>query len=85
VPATSRLLHLSGGEVPVYQRSSLGDDTIVGPCLIEEPITVSVLDAGAALEVRAGHLVIELAPDATDGTTPDATDGTTQVMEEAAC
>ena len=65
VPAGSeRDVWFAGGKsrVPVYDRAKLrAGDTLMGPALIEEAASVTVLEAGHRLTVHAhGHMLIEI-------------------------
>ncbi|MFA9272239.1 MAG: hypothetical protein ACEQSX_16090, partial [Baekduiaceae bacterium] len=55
----SRELRLFGAEVPVVTREDLGMDGQIGPLLVEEGSTVTVIPPGRRAVLRAGHLVIE--------------------------
>lgn len=63
--ATShRLLPLYDAEVPVLSRAALDSAGTVGPLLVEEQSTVTVVPPGVRACVRAGHLVLEGEPTA---------------------
>ncbi len=48
-----------GGLVPVHRRADLAAG-VIGPCVVEEANTVTVIPAGATVESRQAHMVIDL-------------------------
>ena len=58
--AATRDLPLHDTEVPVLRREDLAAGGAVGPLLVEEGSTVTVVPPGARTVVRKGHLVIDL-------------------------
>jgi N-methylhydantoinase A len=65
-PKAHRAVRLGGAKerVPVYDRAMLrAGDAVFGPALVEEPASVTVLEAGHRLYVHPhGHLIIEATP-----------------------
>ncbi len=59
-PAGTRHLPLFDADVPVLGRGALGPSGQVGPLLVAEASTITVVPPGARAVVRAGHLVIQL-------------------------
>jgi len=57
----SRHLALVGRAIPVFMRGRLGGAQM-GPCLVEETHSVTVVPVGASVRERNNHLVIELRP-----------------------
>ncbi|MCW3017661.1 MAG: hyuA, partial [Solirubrobacterales bacterium] len=56
--SSTRPLPLYDAEVPVLTRAALGSEGRLGPLLVEEESTVTVVPPGARARVSAGHLVL---------------------------